>query len=208
MGCRNIDHRLQQSDFRDDEVAPVLPGSEVAIADFNALRAALLVGANLRKEQPLLALRLRSATRNSGINGGDGAQVSVINPLHYEQNFAVANTVISGAELVAHFAGVAVAVADASGVTLPTVIGEWATVTDTQTGIARDLLAAGNDGVILIGALAQQHPDAAVIRGIAKWLAKQAVAGWRCYRRATGRRRGGRVACRIVSPVVSPPTPE
>ena len=61
LGSNNIDHRLQQIDFSDDAVTPLFPAMEAPIADLNALKAALLVGANTRKEQPLLSVRLRDA---------------------------------------------------------------------------------------------------------------------------------------------------
>ncbi len=172
LGSNHIDHRLQQSDFRDDAAAPASPVSELPISEFARLRAALLVGSNLRKEQPLLALRLRAAT-----NAANRARISLINPLAYQQNFDVQNTISTGAYLVAHLAGVAADVARAADVALPAKIKQWAkrharqaTTVEPQPAIAQSLLEAGDQGAVIVGALAQQHFDASVLKGIAQWI--------------------------------------
>ena len=178
LGSNHIDHRLQQSDFRDDAAPPASPASptsEVPISGFADLRAALLVGSNIRKEQPLLALRLRAAT--NAANAADHARISAINPLAYQQNFDVENTIVAGAGLTAHFAAVAVEVARAAEVALPAQIKQWAesharqaAAGKTPAAIAHSLLEAGEQGAVMVGALAQQHPDASVLKGIARWI--------------------------------------
>lgn len=174
LGGNNVDHRLQQSDFRDDAAAPAFPASELPIDGFDRLQAALLVGSNIRKEQPLLALRLRAATRRSA-NAGGGARLSVINPLAYQQNFDVENMISAGADLAAHLAGVAADIAKAAGAALPGEIAAWTkqqttTAPQPQPGIAQSLLEAGDEGVVIVGALAQQSDNAGVLKAIAQWI--------------------------------------
>ena len=172
LGGGNIDHRVQQSDFRDDAVAPAFPASELPIKQFDDLKAALLVGSNIRKEQPLLALRLRHATRKNG------ARISAISPLAYQQNFAAETMISAGAELPAHLANVAAEIAAAGGVDLPGEIQPWVDSTQPAApGIAQSLTEAGTAGVVVIGALAQQHADASVLKAIAQWICQ--VAGSR-----------------------------
>jgi len=60
LGCDNIDHRLRQSSFPRTAGAPWLG---MPVADLSKLEAVLLVGSTLRKEQPLLATRLRAAAK-------------------------------------------------------------------------------------------------------------------------------------------------
>jgi len=61
LGTDNIDHRVRQSDFRArTQGAPWLGTS---IAELAGLESVLLVGSTLRKEQPLLAARLRGAAK-------------------------------------------------------------------------------------------------------------------------------------------------
>ena len=168
LGGNNVDHRLQQSDFRDDHAAPAFPGSELPIEEFSRVQAALLVGSNLRKEQPLLALRLRAATRKNN------ARVSVINPIAYGQNFEVQTMLTAGAKMAAQLAGVAAELADIAApaaVELPDAIAQWLDpATPSDPAIAQSLLEAGGEGVVIVGACAQQHGDASVLKAIAQWI--------------------------------------
>ncbi len=165
LGSNNIDHRLQQRDFRDDRAALGVPVSQLPIERFEAVRAALLVGSNIRKEQPLLALRLRAAVRKND------ARISAINPLAYPQNFATETMIAAGAGLVARFASVAAGIAGAGGAALPADIEPWVNPNQSvEPGVAHSLLEAGADGVVILGALAQQHEEAAALRRIARWI--------------------------------------
>src|SRR5437660_5884484 len=59
LGTQNVDHRLRQRDFRDQQADPVFPGLGMALADVEALDSLLVIGANLRREVPILAHRPR-----------------------------------------------------------------------------------------------------------------------------------------------------
>ena len=59
LGGENVDHRLRQIDFSMDEYAPLHPGTSIPIETFSSLDDVLLVGSNIRKEQPLLGLKIR-----------------------------------------------------------------------------------------------------------------------------------------------------
>lgn len=168
LGCENVDHRLQQTDFRDDDIAPRFPASELPIKAYNQLNAVLLVGSNLRKEQPLLSLRLRDGWQHAK------TRIDCINPLAFDFNFAVESTQLAvGSELVARFATVARAVAQQSKQKLPAGIADYAaTVTREGEASAARLLAAGDNGLIILGAIAQQHREASVLKAIAHWVAE------------------------------------
>ncbi|OAD20230.1 NADH-quinone oxidoreductase, chain G [Candidatus Thiomargarita nelsonii] len=60
IGSQNIDHRLRQVDFSDQDAAPLFPYLGQAIADLEQSDAAFVIGSHLRKEQPLLNHRLRN----------------------------------------------------------------------------------------------------------------------------------------------------
>ncbi len=101
LNSNNIDHRLRQHDFSAQADMPEFPSLGQSIADLEALDAALLIGSNVRKEQPIAAHRLRKAALQ-------GADIMFINPLQYEFNFPVhTNIGASPVDMEKTLAGVA-----------------------------------------------------------------------------------------------------
>ncbi|HEX5512811.1 MAG TPA: NADH-quinone oxidoreductase subunit NuoG, partial [Gammaproteobacteria bacterium] len=62
LGSRNIDHRLRQADFSDQNEAALYPSLGQSIVDLEHLKAALVIGADLRAQAPMLNHRLRKAS--------------------------------------------------------------------------------------------------------------------------------------------------
>src|SRR5262249_24883737 len=73
LGTGNVDVRLRQSDFGADGRLSGAPWLGMKIADMGKLDRVLVIGSNLRHDHPLLAHRLRQATKR-------GLQLSLINP--------------------------------------------------------------------------------------------------------------------------------
>jgi len=168
VGSDNIDHRLRQTDFRDDEGAPLFPSFGQEIGDLEHTDAALVIGSNIRKSLPLAALRLRKA-------GLAGARLMFLNPLDYEFNFPVYEKVVAGpAEWPAFLASLVKALAAASGRQLP---GDCAALiksvepNDSSVAIAKTLHAATR-ATVLLGDLAQQHKDYSTLRALAAVVAE------------------------------------
>src|SRR6202171_1843538 len=82
LKSHNVDHRLRQCDFRDQQADPVFPGLGMRIAEVDSLNALLVIGANLRREVPILAHRVRKAALR-------GAQVAMLNPARFPYLFPV-----------------------------------------------------------------------------------------------------------------------
>lgn len=80
LGSNNIDHRLRQRDFSDQQKAPIMPWLGMPIDAIDTLDAALLIGSNPRKEQPIAAHRLRKSALK-------GAQISFLNTRAHAQQF-------------------------------------------------------------------------------------------------------------------------
>lgn len=78
LGINNIDHRLYQTDFSDDSHDPTYPSLGLNIDDVNQLNGAFLIGADLRMELPLLAIRMRDAVKK-------GAQVALLSSYAADQ---------------------------------------------------------------------------------------------------------------------------
>lgn len=164
MGSGNIDHRLRQTDFSDQDAAPVMPWLGQGIEDLENVNAALVIGSNIRKEQPLFAHRLRKAALNNG------AQVSFVNPRAFDWHLPVANECISSASgMLQDLAAIAKA-AGASSASVADIINS-ANVSDAHTQIA-DSLKQAEKATVLIGNISVQHPQLSVIRKLADAIAK------------------------------------
>ena len=160
MGCQNVDHRVGEQDFRDQEALGLYPGLPFEINALEDFQSILLIGSNIRKEQPIAAHRVNKAFNN-------GAVIHAINPQQFQFVFNLQQEVISAqAQLDHDVAGVAKAL----DCQVPGLEIEMAELSPTKQHqeIAQSLREAGNKGVILLGALAQSHPHAAELRALAR----------------------------------------
>ncbi len=181
LGSSNVDHRLRQSDFRDDQALPPFPWLGQSIEDLESCQSVLLVGSNIRKEQPLLGLRLRHAGRK-------GAQIMAINPVDYDLAAPLAHKIIaSPADMILGLAGVASALA-ARGKATRDRLPDWLSKrvpTASEQAIAQ-VLATRKPAAVLLGNLAASHPQAATLRALADLVAELAGAALGVLSEANG----------------------
>jgi len=165
LGSQNIDHRLGQIDFSDEAMAPAFTGLGQPISELENLNAALIIGSNLRKDQPILNHRLRKASLN-------GADVMQLNPLAYEFNYDLsADLIVSPAEMINALAGILKALLD--GKEIDSAVSKLlanAEVGEVQTDIANKLKQA-ESASILLGSMCESHPQFAAIRALANLIA-------------------------------------
>ena len=159
IGSANIDHRLRQVDFSDQDKAPLYPYLGQPIEYLETNDVTLVIGSHIRKEQPLINHRLRKSVLNGG-------KVLVVNPVDYEFNYEIADKIIvAPTAMVNALAGIAKAL----GGKLPNGMDKLlASVSPTaaQKKIAEQL-KAGQKTTVLIGNLAESHPQFATIRALA-----------------------------------------
>ncbi len=169
LGSGNVDFRLRQADFSDQDVAPVMPWLGQTIEQLEQLDAALLIGSNVRKEQPIANLRLRKAVLNNQ------AKIAFLNPRVFEFNYPVAQNIsVCAQDMVAQLAAVAAAVYAVSDTDIPahlSAVIRQAEVTTTHKQLAQQL-AAGKTTSVLLGNLAQMHPQFSALRQLADAIAK------------------------------------
>ena len=143
LGIKHVATRLQQQDKR---LSDGLKGAQwlgQSIEDFGNNDAVLVIGANLRKEQPLLTARLRGAAKG-------GAAVSVLGSSKEALHMPLfVQEVLHPNDWCGFLAGLA---------------------QDTQSAIANTLQQADKAAVVL-GAEAQNHPDYTAIYAAAQALA-------------------------------------
>jgi NADH-quinone oxidoreductase subunit G len=168
LGSGNVDHRLRQMDFSDDDAAPAAPTLGRPIAELESLDAALLVGANPRKDQPLINLRLRKAALK-------GAKIFAINPLDYDFNYKLAGRVVGApADMLRSLAGVASAMAALKNSSLPASLKpRFGNIKPeaAEQAMAQALHQA-KCASILLGTFALSHPQAATLRALAQFIAE------------------------------------
>jgi NADH-quinone oxidoreductase subunit G len=162
LGSNDVDHRLGQSDFAAQDDAPVMPWLGMQLNDLETLDAALLIGSNIRKDQPLAALRLRKSAMA-------GAKISFINPRAFPLHFDASNMITTHAnDMVAQLLAVAIA-ADADISALSDTAKP--DVHDQHKAIAAQLKDASRAAVIL-GNISVQHPAYSVLHYVAAAIAK------------------------------------
>ncbi|HSC22777.1 MAG TPA: NADH-quinone oxidoreductase subunit NuoG [Casimicrobiaceae bacterium] len=163
LGSDNIDFRLRQTDFRGDAHREGIPWLGMPIADVNKLDRALVVGSFLRKDHPMLALRLRQAAKK-------GAQVSSVHSVDDNWLMPVAHrAIVPPAQLPSMLAEIVVAAARSAGRDVPQALRDV-----SPSAVAERIassLASGRRRAILLGNYAIQHRDASQIVALAQMLA-------------------------------------
>ena len=161
MGSNNIDHRLGQLDFTAQDAAPVMPWLGMQLADLETLDAALFIGSNIRKDQPIAALRLRKSALK-------GAAISFINPRHFPLHFDAAVNIVTRFD---HMVSELYCVAKAAGAD----VSSMADAPDTDSNEAHqqiaDSLKNGERTAVMLGNISVQHPGYSQLQYLANALA-------------------------------------
>ena len=172
LGTSNVDHRLRQVDFSDDLNAARYPGTSIPIEEYSKAKAVLLIGSNIRKEQPLLSLRVRQAWKN-------GAKITAINPFDWNFNFDLTSSVVASPSSFCKELAQVVNCVD-----------EESDDVDIHRQIANTLKNVDGKAIIVLGQSAISHPQFSKLKQLAQKLAKStgaslsilppanSVAGW------------------------------
>jgi NADH-quinone oxidoreductase subunit G len=164
LGSENIDYRLRQSDFSTDGQREGATWLGMSIAEFAALDSVLVIGSFLRKDQPLLAQRLRQMARK-------GAQVALVHSADDELLLKLAHKAIVAPSMLPHtLAEIVVAATTAAGAALPEALA-GIEPSPAARAIAAALAGGTRRGVFL-GSFADWHPRAAQLHALAKAIAE------------------------------------
>ena len=165
LGSDQVETRLRQTDIHGAASSPWLG---MSVAQLSELDRALVIGSFLRKDQPVLAARLRTASKR-------GLQVSRIDAGGDDWLITAATGIAAtpSAWLNA-LSAVAQAVAKAKSVSAP-VGTPNATISDVAQKIA-DSLLSGTHAAVLIGSAAMAHPQASDLHVLAQFIAQHTGA--------------------------------
>jgi len=173
LGSHHIDHRLQQQDFSDDGLFDAVLGLPGTIADIEQSDAILLIGSHVRKEQPLLAHRIHKASQN-------GAKIMAINPAAFDFVFPLTEQLIP--ELADLLQGLAQITKAALSFVAEPEPGLVALLSDVEVTPAAETIAQhlrhSERPLILLGALAIQHPAFALLKQLVRVLEQATHAQW------------------------------
>lgn len=183
LGVNNLDHRLQQTDFRDQHSLAVMPTTSLSYAELENQDAILLFGCNIDREVPLAGVRVRKAFTNGG-------QIYAINSVDYAYHFDVADKIIvSPQEMPLKLANLVLALVDNTS-RLPEELQRLLVglnPDETTRAIAAALRKP--NAAIVTGALCDNHPQAALLRTLLANLAQ--LSGARLVRLTTGANSAG-----------------
>lgn len=172
LGTGNVDARLRQADFSADTALTGAPWLGMPIAEMDKLDRVLLIGSTLRQDHPLLAQRLRQTVKH-------GAQLNLVNPVDDDLLLRVANkSIVAPQAMVNALVQISQALAMQTGATLPaTVTALSATIQIDPANVAiAHSLASGKLKAVLLGNMAQHHPQYAELHALAQVIAELAGA--------------------------------
>lgn len=157
LGVTHIDHRTHTQDFSDQQLMPSFPNLGIPIREIDKQQMILLIGSDVRFEQPIISHRINQAHL-------EGTKVLAINPMDYSFIFGVDHKIIVSPNEFTQ----ALQRVDAA-------LSSDAKNTNEFTVMA-DFLKSSQKKAIFLGAYALNHPDAALIRAFAKSIAEKTGA--------------------------------
>ena len=167
LDCLNIDHRLREQDFRDDQSRGQAPGFQTPMAAIDDADHIMLIGCNIRHEAPILGQRVRKAWRK-------GAKIAALNPVDWNFHFTLASKLITAPQnMVTELAALAQAVSTVTGTAVPAALQAalaGVKVDDSHSGLAK-ALSNGSATMLILGQAAMAHEQAAWLRLLSAWIA-------------------------------------
>lgn len=169
LGVQNLDHRIQQIDFRDQDNQAAIPQSSLIYADLEFQNTILLFGCNIHREVPLAGLKVRKAFRN-------GAKIMALNSVDYEYHFNVTEkNIISPHELSMELAKIVLALNEEIG-EIPKELEKILVGLEVDDKTIRFAEALRNPkSVIITGFIVENHPDASLLRTLIYYLEKTGI---------------------------------
>ena len=176
IGSTNVDHRLWQRDFTYQDELPVFPWLGRSIESLEKLDNVLLIGSNVRKDQPIASHRLRKATQR-------GATIMAINSREYGFNFPLKHHITGDNQVILRaVAGVLKAVLSTKKMRSPEgadALLSRVTPSASEQAIAQQLLNGGQSAIVLgVGAMA--HPAYGTLAQLVAQIALTTGTTWGC----------------------------
>ena len=164
LGSNQVETRLRQTNIAGAASAPWLG---MPVAKLSELDRSLIIGSFLRKDQPIIAARIRTATKR-------GLQVSRIDAGGDDWLIPATNIAVAPSAWLNALAEVAQAVAKAKSAPVPAGTPS-VTISSAAQKIA-DSLLSGTNTAVLLGSAATSHPQSSDLHALAQFIATQTGA--------------------------------
>jgi NADH-quinone oxidoreductase subunit G len=164
LGSNQVETRLRQTDIAGASSAPWLG---MPITKLSDLDRALIIGSFLRKDQPVIAARIRTASKR-------GLQVTRIDAGGDDWLIASKGIAAAPSGWLNALSEVAIAIAKAKSVSVPA--GTFNLSISTQAQQIADSLLSGSSSAVLLGSAAISHPHASDLHVLAQFIAEQTGA--------------------------------
>ena len=164
LGSSQVETRLRQANIAGAAPAPWLG---MPVAKLGELDCALIIGSFLRKDQPIIAARLRTAAKR-------GLQVARIDAGGDDWLIPVTNIAVAPSAWLNALAELAQAVAKAKSASVPAGT-PLVTISAAAQKIA-DSLLSGTNTAVLLGSAATAHPQSSDLHVLAQFIATQTGA--------------------------------
>jgi NADH-quinone oxidoreductase subunit G len=175
-----VEHRLQQVDGKLIPAAALPTELRAKIADVETMDSIFLVGCDIQREIPLLGLRVRKASLQDAV-------IASLNPVDFKFNFSQNAKCIIDPEAFVLALAILIKSELAPGEekNLPLLAqltkndvdycgsAEYRAAIETQMSTIKSVLASGDKKLIIMGALAVNHPQASLIQQALLWLAQR-----------------------------------
>ena len=164
LGSNQVETRLRQTDIAGAASAPWLG---MPVTKLSELDRTLVIGSFLRKDQPIIAARIRTASKR-------GLQISRIDAGGDDWLIPATGIAASPSAWLGTLSEVALAVAKAKSATAPA--GTSNVSVSEQAQKIADSLLSGTNAAVLIGSAAIAHPQASDLHVLAQFIAQQTGA--------------------------------
>jgi NADH-quinone oxidoreductase subunit G len=164
MGSNQVETRLRQTNIAGAASAPWLG---MPITKLSELDRALIIGSFLRKDQPIIAVRLRTAAKR-------GLQVARIDAGGDDWLIPAANIAAAPSAWLKALAEVAHAIAKAKSASVPA--GTPSVTISVAAQKIADSLLSGTNAAVLLGSAATAHPQSSDLHVLAQFIATQTGA--------------------------------
>ena len=174
LGIRNIDHRVRQADFTDQEYMPLFPNLGQSIESVEQNDAVFLIGCDIRLEQPMLAHRIRKASAR-------GCQVIALNSKDLDFLFAAQVTWNQAPQAwISALAEIVKCIPDNDLNDLPHELKEIVEQASPSTYARHifELLSQARAPSVFLGAMLEAHPRASALRALGAFLARHTGASF------------------------------